>query len=42
LKISETIGDQAKMGQKLEASLGASNIASITSEISQIVAASSN
>ena len=32
LKISETVGDQAQMGQKLNAKLRAPTISSITSE----------
>ena len=33
LKITETIGEQARIGQKLESKLGAPNILSIISEI---------
>jgi hypothetical protein len=36
LKISETIGGQAKMGQKIEANLGDSTIGSIAAEITSI------
>ena len=41
LKISETVGEQAQMGQKLNTKLGAPTISSITSQI-QGVSSSTN
>ena len=42
LKITETIGEQAQMGQKLKTKLGAPTISSIASEIQGVSSSSAS